>query len=97
VQYFQELKVLPVEVYRNDQISIAEIKEKSPKVIIISPGPGTPREAGISLSVIHAFKGRIPILGVCLGHQAIGEACGGKVVQADHVMHGKTSYVYHSG
>lgn len=94
VQYFLELGE-EVEVYRNDEITLQEIEKKRPGKIVISPGPCTPNEAGISLALIKNFAGRIPILGVCLGHQAIGQACGGKVVKARQVMHGKTSPIYH--
>jgi anthranilate synthase/aminodeoxychorismate synthase-like glutamine amidotransferase len=94
VQYFGELGA-EVEVRRNDQISIAEIENLSPERIVISPGPCTPQDAGISIDLIRHFAGKIPILGVCLGHQAIGAAFGGKVVRAPHLMHGKTSEVTH--
>ncbi len=94
VQYFGELGE-EIEVFRNDQINIMDIKRKKPKYIIISPGPCTPTEAGISLEVIAKFSGEIPILGVCLGHQAIAHAFGGLVIRADRLMHGKTSVIYH--
>ncbi len=94
VQYFGELGV-EVEVYRNDRISIEEIEALGPEWLVISPGPCTPNEAGISLEAIHHFAGRIPILGVCLGHQSIGQAFGGRVVHAREVMHGKTSLIHH--
>jgi anthranilate synthase/aminodeoxychorismate synthase-like glutamine amidotransferase len=94
VQYFGELGA-EVVVRRNDQISIAEIENLSPERIVISPGPCTPQDAGISIDLIRHFAGKIPILGVCLGHQAIGAAFGGKVVRAPHLMHGKTSSVTH--
>jgi anthranilate synthase/aminodeoxychorismate synthase-like glutamine amidotransferase len=94
VQYFGELGA-KVEVRRNDQITVAEIAALQPERIVISPGPCTPQEAGISIDVILHFSGRVPILGVCLGHQAIGAAFGGKVVRAPHLMHGKTSAVTH--
>ncbi len=94
VQYFGELGA-EVVVYRNDQISIEEIEKKAPSHLVISPGPCTPNEAGISLAVIEYFAGKLPILGVCLGHQSIGQAFGGKIVHAKQVMHGKTSRVYH--
>lgn len=94
VQYFLELGE-EVEVYRNDEITLQEIEKKRPGKIVISPGPCTPNEAGISLTLIKKFAGRIPILGVCLGHQAIGQAFGGKVVRAHRIMHGKTSPIYH--
>ena len=84
-----------VEVYRNDELSVAEIIERNPAKIVISPGPGTPDDAGVSVPLIHAVKGTIPLLGVCLGHQSIGAALGGKVVRAASIMHGKTSLVYH--
>ncbi len=84
-----------VEVYRNDELSVAEIVALSPEKIVISPGPGTPDDAGVSVPLIHAVKGKIPLLGVCLGHQSIGAALGGKVVRAASIMHGKTSQVYH--
>jgi len=95
VQYFGELGQ-EVQVYRNDKISIAEIEKLAPEHLVISPGPCTPNEAGISIDVINHFKGQIPLLGVCLGHQSIGQAFGGKVVHAHDIMHGKTSDIYHS-
>lgn len=95
VQYLSELGA-EVEVHRNDEISLEEIAAKAPQQIVISPGPCTPNEAGISLAVIERFKGQIPILGICLGHQSIGQAFGGKVVRARQVMHGKTSPIYHN-
>ena len=94
VQYLGELGA-EVRVFRNDKISLREIEDLNPRRIVISPGPCTPNEAGISLAVIDHFKGRLPILGVCLGHQAIGQAFGGHVVHAKKVMHGKTSEIYH--
>ncbi len=94
VQYFGELGE-DVRVYRNDAITLSEIAKLDPARIVISPGPGTPAQAGISLSVIREFAGKIPLLGVCLGHQAIGEAFGGKVVHARKLMHGKVSPVHH--
>lgn len=94
VQYFGELGA-EVVVKRNDTISIAEIKKMNPQYIVISPGPCTPNEAGVSLEVIKHFAEQKPILGVCLGHQAIGQAFGGKVVHAREIMHGKTSPVFH--
>ena len=96
VQYLGELGS-DVKVFRNDSISIQEIQDLSPSQIVISPGPCTPNEAGISMDVVDRFTGRIPILGICLGHQAIGQAYGGKVVQARKVMHGKLSAIHHSG
>jgi anthranilate synthase/aminodeoxychorismate synthase-like glutamine amidotransferase len=95
VQYAGELGADPV-VRRNDAISVEEVLELRPSAIVISPGPCTPREAGISVSLVRAAAGRVPILGVCLGHQAIGEAFGGRVVRAERLMHGKTSPVIHS-
>ncbi|MCW8958425.1 MAG: aminodeoxychorismate/anthranilate synthase component II [Gammaproteobacteria bacterium] len=95
VQYFGELGA-QVKVFRNDQVSVAEIEALSPEHLVISPGPCTPTEAGISIEVIKHFAGRLPILGVCLGHQAIGQAFGGKIIHARQIMHGKTSMVYHS-
>jgi anthranilate synthase/aminodeoxychorismate synthase-like glutamine amidotransferase len=94
VQYVGELGC-EVEVRRNDQVSVDEIEAMRPERIIISPGPCTPREAGISLEVVRHFAGKVPVLGVCLGHQAIGEAFGGRVVRNSHIMHGKTSQVVH--
>ncbi|MFS0836403.1 aminodeoxychorismate/anthranilate synthase component II [Paenibacillus sp. 1P03SA] len=96
VQYLGELGQ-EIVVKRNDAIDLAGIEELSPDHILISPGPCTPNEAGISLGVIRHFKGRIPILGVCLGHQAIGQAFGGEVVRAGKLMHGKTSPINHDG
>ena len=92
VQYFYEMNQ-EVEVYRNDQISLTEIKDKSPDFLVISPGPCTPKEAGISIEAINTFSGEIPILGVCLGHQIIGQVFGSKIVQAKKIMHGKTSKI----
>jgi len=94
VQYFGELGA-DVQVFRNDKITIAEIEQLNPDHIVISPGPCTPNEAGISLDVIKYFAGKKPILGVCLGHQSIGQAFGGEIVHAGEIMHGKTSPVYH--
>lgn len=96
VQYLQELGA-DVLVKRNDQISLEEIELLYPTHLLISPGPGTPDEAGISLEAIRRFAGRIPVLGVCLGHQSIGQVFGGRVVKAKTMMHGKTSRVRHSG
>jgi len=95
VQYLGELGA-DVQVYRNDEISLEEIEALAPERLVISPGPCTPREAGISVEAIERFAGRIPILGVCLGHQSIGQAFGGRIVHAREVMHGKTSPVYHA-
>ncbi len=96
VQYLGELGA-DVRVVRNDQISIKEIEELAPERIVISPGPCTPNEAGISLATLQHFAGKIPVLGVCLGHQSIGQAFGGKVVHARAIMHGKTSMIHHTG
>jgi anthranilate synthase/aminodeoxychorismate synthase-like glutamine amidotransferase len=96
VQYFRELGE-EVEVYRNDRISVADILRKKPRRLVISPGPCTPNEAGISLAAVKELAGRIPLLGVCLGHQCIGQALGGRVVRAARLMHGKTSPVFHDG
>jgi len=95
VQYFGELGA-DVHVYRNDEITTDRIAELDPKFLVISPGPCTPLEAGISVEAIERFAGKIPILGVCLGHQSIGQAFGGKIVRAREVMHGKTSPVHHA-
>ena len=95
VQYFGELDQ-DVRVYRKDQIALQEIHALAPERIVVSPGPCTPNEAGISVEVIHEFAGKLPILGVCLGHQSIGQALGGRIVHADHVMHGKTSDIHHN-
>ncbi|AMO57644.1 anthranilate synthase component II [Endozoicomonas montiporae] len=94
VQYFGELGA-KVEVHRNDEITIAQIEKLNPKRIVISPGPCTPNEAGISMETIRRFQGELPILGVCLGHQSIGQVYGGNIVRARQVMHGKTSPIYH--
>jgi anthranilate synthase/aminodeoxychorismate synthase-like glutamine amidotransferase len=96
VQYLGELG-MDVRVFRNDRISLDEIAALRPAQIVISPGPCTPKDAGISIGVIRRFAGSVPILGVCLGHQAIGEAFGGRVVRADRLMHGKTSLIRHDG
>lgn len=96
VQYLGELGE-EVWVARNDQVTVAEITERAPSHIVISPGPCSPNEAGISLDVIRRFAGKIPILGVCLGHQAIGQAFGGEVIRARMVMHGKVSPIFHDG
>ena len=96
VQYFGQLKQ-EVIVKRNDQISLQEIADLNPEQIVISPGPCTPNEAGISLKAIERFAGQIPLLGVCLGHQSIGQVFGAKVIRADKVMHGKNSLISHDG
>ncbi len=96
VQYAGELGADPV-VYRNDALSVEAVLGLRPRAIVVSPGPCTPREAGISVPLIRAAAGRVPVLGVCLGHQAIGEAFGGKVVRADRLMHGKTTPIAHTG
>lgn len=96
VQYLGELGER-VQVYRNDQISVSEIAAMQPERIMLSPGPGTPDKAGISLEVIAELAGKIPIFGVCLGHQCIAQAFGGHIVRAREVMHGKTSEIYHEG
>ncbi|MDX1633564.1 MAG: aminodeoxychorismate/anthranilate synthase component II [Marinobacter sp.] len=95
VQYLAELGA-DVQVVRNDEISVADIEKMNPERLVISPGPCTPNEAGISLEAIRHFAGKLPILGVCLGHQAIGQVYGGDVIRAGRVMHGKVSPVYHS-
>jgi len=95
VQYLGELGA-DVCVFRNDQITLQEIEELAPEKIVISPGPCTPNEAGISLDAIRHFAGRVPMLGVCLGHQSIGQAFGGRIVHARAIMHGKTSEIHHS-
>lgn len=95
VQYFGELGV-DVQVYRNDHITIAEIERLAPKHLVISPGPCTPNEAGISIAAIQHFAGKIPILGVCLGHQAMAQAFGGRVIHAKKIMHGKLSAIHHN-
>jgi anthranilate synthase component 2 len=95
VQYFGELKC-EVVVFRNDEITLEKIAALKPRHIVISPGPCTPNEAGISVPLIQRFAGEIPILGVCLGHQGIGQAFGGKIVHAKTLMHGKTSMIHHS-
>jgi anthranilate synthase component II len=94
VQYLGELGQ-DVQVYRNDEISLDKIRELQPEKIVISPGPCTPNEAGISLALIKEFAGKIPLLGVCLGHQSIGQAFGGKIIKAKTLMHGKTSLIHH--
>ena len=94
VQYLAELQA-DVQVYRNDEITVGEIEQLAPEKIVISPGPCTPNEAGISIACIEAFAGKIPILGICLGHQSIGQAFGGNIIRAKQVMHGKTSMIHH--
>ncbi len=96
VQYLGELGA-DVQVSRNDQITVAEIERLVPEKIVISPGPCTPTEAGISCEVIRQFAGRVPLLGVCLGHQCIGEVFGGEIIRAPALFHGKTSMIYHDG
>lgn len=96
VQYFGELQQ-DITVWRNDQVTIEQVKTLAPDIIVIGPGPCDPDRAGISLEIIEVFKGVIPILGICLGHQAIGQAFGGQVVKAGAVMHGRLSAVYHNG
>lgn len=95
VQYLGELGA-DLKIYRNDKITVDQIKKLKPEKIVISPGPGRPEDAGISVSVIKELSGKIPILGVCLGHQAIGYAYGGKIIRAKELMHGKTSQIYHN-
>ena len=95
VQYLGELKT-EVNVVRNDEVSVADIRAMKPERLVISPGPCTPNEAGISMEVIKAFAGELPILGICLGHQSLGQVFGGNVVRARQVMHGKTSPIYHA-
>ncbi len=95
VQYLGELNA-DVKVVRNDEVTIAEIETMAPEKIVISPGPCTPNEAGVSVAVIETFAGRIPLLGICLGHQSIGQAFGAKIVRARNVMHGKTSLMHHN-
>ena len=96
VQYLGELGQ-DMKVYRNDKITVPEIEKMKPERMVISPGPCTPKEAGISIEVIRHFAGLVPILGVCLGHQSIGEAFGGDVIRAPYLMHGKTSMIHHDG
>ena len=95
VQYFGELGQ-EVNVFRNDELTVDQLTELCPSYIVISPGPKTPDDAGVSMSAIKRFSGKIPVLGVCLGHQSIGQAFGGKIVHAQQLMHGKTSMVYHN-
>ncbi len=96
VQYFGELGQ-DLKVYRNNKITVSEIEKMKPDRIVVSPGPCTPREAGISIEVIKHFAGKVPVLGVCLGHQTIGDAFGGEVIRAPYLMHGKTSMIHHDG
>ncbi len=96
VQYLGELGA-EIEVFRNDQITVGQVAKRKPDRIVVSPGPCTPSEAGISVSLIKKLAGWIPILGVCLGHQSIGKAFGGKVIRAPYLMHGKTSKIHHDG
>ena len=95
-QYLGELGEI-VKVYRNDEITLEQVEAMQPRQIVVSPGPCTPNEAGISMDIIRAFADKIPILGVCLGHQSIGQVFGGAIVKAEHVMHGKTSLIHHTG
>lgn len=96
VQYLAELKA-DVRVFRNDEISVAGIAALNPTHLVVSPGPCTPNEAGISMEAIRYFAGKIPVLGICLGHQSIGQVFGGDIIRAKAVMHGKTSMIYHKG
>ncbi|MCK5213885.1 MAG: aminodeoxychorismate/anthranilate synthase component II [Candidatus Omnitrophica bacterium] len=96
VQYLGELKA-DVKVYRNDEIQVTKVQRMKPRHIVISPGPGRPQGSGISVDIIKKFAGMIPVLGVCLGHQCIGFAYGGKIIQAKRLMHGKTSLIKHDG
>lgn len=96
VQYLGELGA-EVQVYRNDKISIEEIERLAPERLVVSPGPCTPKEAGISVEALRHFAGRIPVLGVCLGHQSLAYAFGGEIIRAERLMHGKTSMVHHDG
>jgi anthranilate synthase/aminodeoxychorismate synthase-like glutamine amidotransferase len=102
VQYFGELQTeretnSAIQVFRNDQITVAELQALAPEYLVISPGPCTPKESGISLEAIRCFSGKIPVFGVCLGHQCIGEVFGGKVIRAPRPMHGKISLIQHNG
>ena len=94
VQYLGELGE-EVQVFRNDQVSVDEVSSLQPDRIMISPGPCTPNEAGVSMEIVKAFAGKVPVLGVCLGHQSIGQVYGGKIVHAQEIMHGKTSMIHH--
>ncbi|MDP5072153.1 MAG: aminodeoxychorismate/anthranilate synthase component II, partial [Congregibacter sp.] len=96
VQYLAELGA-EVQVFRNDEITVEEIKVLAPERIVISPGPCTPNEAGVSMEIIREFAGKVPLLGICLGHQSLGQVFGGEVVRARRVMHGKTSAIHHDG
>jgi para-aminobenzoate synthetase component 2 len=96
VQYLGELGA-DIKVYRNDKISVAEIEKLNPERIVVSPGPCTPDKAGISMEAVKAFSGKIPIMGICLGHQSLVQAYGGKIIKAKKLMHGKTSKVHHDG
>jgi para-aminobenzoate synthetase component 2 len=96
VQYLGEMGE-DIKVYRNDKITVEEIEDLLPSHIVISPGPCTPNEAGISMKLIEKLAGKIPVLGVCLGHQSIGQVFGGKVIRAENLMHGKTSLIHHDG
>lgn len=96
VQYLTELGA-EVKVYRNDEITVEEIEALQPERLVVSPGPCTPNEAGISMAAIRHFAGRIPVLGICLGHQSIGQVYGGDIIRAGQVMHGKTSDIHHAG
>lgn len=87
----------PIEVHRNDRITLADVEQRQPSHLVISPGPCTPNEGGVSLDVVRRFAGRVPILGVCLGHQCIAQAFGGRIVRAERVMHGKTNTIAHDG
>ena len=96
VQYFGELGE-EVQVYRNDKITIEEMEALRPRMVVISPGPCTPKEAGVSVEAIRHFSGRLPLLGVCLGHQSLAAAFGGEIIRAERLMHGKTSMIHHDG
>jgi anthranilate synthase component 2 len=96
VQYFGELGA-DVQVYRNDKITIDEIERLAPEQLVVSPGPCTPNEAGVSVEAVRYFAGKMPILGVCLGHQSIGQCFGGRIIHAKAIMHGKTSEIFHDG